>query len=68
MFSHAGFDAGVVAQAGKETVGFVRIGEIGKREKGAECVGCFVLGFLPVAVSGRGGGLEGGGSLGGFGL
>ncbi len=32
MFSHAGFDTGVIAQAGKEAVGFLGVGEVGKGE------------------------------------
>ena len=81
MFAHAGFDAGVVAQALEEAEGFLWVGEVGQGAEGAEGVGCVILGFLPVAVwrwfdgggfwgfagLGSGGGGGGGGEGGEFG-
>ena len=66
MFAHAGFDAGVVAQALEEAEGFLWAREVGQGAEGAEGVGCVVLGFLPVAVGCRfdGGGFSLGGALG----
>ena len=51
VFAHAGFDAGVVAQALEESLRAGRVGEVAEGEDGVEGVGCLVLGFLPVAVA-----------------
>ena len=63
MFSHAGFYTGVVAEAFEEAEGLLRVSEIGEGTEGGKCVGCFVLGFFPVAVAG---GFSGGGFGGWF--
>ena len=55
MFAHAGFDAGIVAEALEVAEGARWLREVGEREEGMEGVGCFVLGFAPVAVAVWGG-------------
>ena len=51
MFAHAGFNAGVVAQALEELLRARGAGEVAKWEDGLEGVGCLVLGLLPIAVA-----------------
>ena len=60
VFAHAGFYAGVGAEAGEVGEGAGGVGEVGEGEEGVEGVGCFFLGFAPVAVGGGGCGFEGG--------
>ncbi len=56
--AHGGDDAGVGAEAGEEGEGAGGVGEVREGEEGVEGVGCFFLGFAPVAVAGGGGGFE----------
>ena len=64
MLAHCGFDAGVVAEAFEELARAGRVGEVGEWEDGVEGVGCFVLGFAPIAGAGWGGVFEDGRALG----
>jgi len=57
---HGGADAGVVAEAGEEAEGFLRVGEVVEWEESVEGVLGGVLGFAPVAGFGRCGGFYGG--------
>lgn len=54
--AHAGFYAGVGAQAFEVGEGAGGVGEVGEGEEGVEGVGCFFAGFAPVAVGGGRGG------------
>ena len=60
MFAHAGFDAGIVAQALKELLRTRGAGKVVEREDGLESVGCLILSFLPIAMAIRGHRLDGG--------
>ena len=53
MLAHARFDAGVVAQTLEELLRTRRAGEVTEWEDGLEGVGCFFLGFLPIAMAVR---------------
>ena len=54
MKAHCGDDAGVGAEAGEEGEGAGGVREVREGEEGVEGVGCFFLGFAPVAVAGGG--------------
>ena len=54
VFAHAGFDAGVVAQALEELLRARGAGKVAEGEDGLEGVGCLVLDLLPIAVAVRG--------------
>ena len=59
VFAHARLDAGIVAQPLEKFPGTRGAREVAEGKDGLECVGCFLLGFLPIAVARRGHGLDG---------